>query len=292
MNKDEIIQLVTTQVISKLGSAGASHDHSAGGSCSVCGGGESWNGVGSIADFMKAGAQRVSTLPPFGACPDPGLARFIDHTLLKAEATRGDIEKLCAEAHENCFMSVCVNPTWVRTAAKALQGSGVKVCTVIGFPLGATPTRVKELETRIAIDDGAGEVDMVVNIGALKSGDHRLVENDIRGVVRATRGSVISKVILETCLLTKDEIKTGCQLSQRAGANFVKTSTGFSKGGATAEDIALMRETVGSEMGVKASGGVRDHEGALEMLHAGASRIGASASVAIVNCEDAGGGKY
>lgn len=294
MDKNQLIQMVTEQVMQRVGggASSAGHDHS-GPCCSQCGTTlDTWNGVGSIADIMKAGASRVSTIPPFGTCPDPGLARYIDHTLLKPEATRSDLENLCQEAAENCFMSVCVNPTWVSTAAKLLRGTGVKVCTVIGFPLGATPTRVKELETRIAIEDGAEEVDMVINIGALKSGDSRLVENDIRGVVRATRGTVISKVILETCLLSKDEIKTACELSQKAGANFVKTSTGFSKGGATADDIRLMRQTVGAEMGVKASGGVRDHDTALTMLHAGASRIGASASVAIVSCEDAGGGKY
>ena len=186
-------------------------------------------------------------------------------------------------------MSVCVNPTWVRLAARELRGSGVKVCTVIGFPLGATPPRVKELETRVAIDDGAGEVDMVLNIGALKSGDLKLVEQDVRAVVRAARGPVITKVILETCLLSPEEIATASAICARAGADFVKTSTGFNKGGATVEAVRIMRETVGKEMGVKASGGIRDHETAVKMIGAGASRIGASASVAIVNQE--GGGK-
>ncbi|MCB1199328.1 MAG: deoxyribose-phosphate aldolase [Leptospiraceae bacterium] len=217
---------------------------------------------------------------------------MIDHTLLKAEATEEDVRKLCAEAAKNCFMSVCVNPAYVALSAKLLRGTGVKVCTVVGFPLGATPTRVKELETRIAIDEGADEIDMVINIGAMKSGNYKLVESDIRGVVRATRGNVISKVILETCYLTKEEIRKASELSKAAGANFVKTSTGFGPGGAKAEDIRIMREVVGDTMGVKASGGVRDHETALNLIMAGASRIGASASVAIVECTSAGSGKY
>ncbi|RME91488.1 MAG: deoxyribose-phosphate aldolase [Candidatus Hydrogenedentota bacterium] len=292
MDKQTLIDTITKQVMARLNQPGSHSQGVKTSSCNCeCHG--NWDGVGNIADMLEAGAGRVSTIAPLGSCPDPALARFIDHTLLKPEATQADIEKLCQEAAENCFMSVCVNPYWVRTASKLLRGTGVKVCTVVGFPLGATPSRVKELETRIAIDDGAREIDMVINIGALKSGLYKEVENDIRAVVRATRGTVLSKVILETCLLTKEEIVTACKLSEKAGANFVKTSTGFSKGGAKIEDIRLMRQTVGDAMGVKASGGIRDHETALNMLMAGASRIGASASVAIVSCaQPAGGGKY
>jgi len=292
MDKNELIGMITRQVMEKLGTTANNNDCS-NGSCS-CGGNsaEKWDGVGNVADLLQAGANRISALGSLGSCPDPGLAQLIDHTLLKADATENDVRKLCEEAARNNFMSVCVNPAMVTLSAKILRGTNVKVCTVIGFPLGATPTRVKELETRIAIDEGAQEVDMVINVGAMKSGNYKLVEEDIRGVVRATRGNVISKVILETCYLNLDEIKMACEMSQRAQANFVKTSTGFGSGGATVEHINLMRKTVGDSMGVKASGGVRDHETAITMVMAGASRIGASASVAIVQCEDAGGGKY
>lgn len=296
MEKEQLISMITQQVMAKLGNAGAATGQNLSSSCGcqTCATGEnSWDGVGKVSDFIQAGASRFSCHGPVGSCPDPALARMIDHTLLKAEATEKEVEDLCRVAAENCFMSVCVNPTNVALSARLLRGTGVKVCTVIGFPLGATSSRVKELETRIAIDEGAGEVDMVINIGAMKSGNYALVESDIRAVVRATRGNVISKVILETCFLTKDEIKKACELSKAAGANFVKTSTGFASGGAKVEDIRLMREVVGDTMGVKASGGVRDHETALNMIMAGASRIGASASVAIVNCEKSGGGgKY
>jgi deoxyribose-phosphate aldolase len=214
---------------------------------------------------------------------DRELARMIDHTLLKPEATAQQIVKLCKEAREYQFMSVCVNPTWVPLSADQLQGSGVKVCTVIGFPLGATLTAVKAYEAAEAIRQGATEVDMVLNVGALKSGQNDQVLADIRAVVEAARGKALVKVILETGLLTDEEKVKACQLSKEAGADFVKTSTGFGPGGATAEDIALMRRTVGPEMGVKASGGVRDFDGAMAMVKAGATRIGASAGINIVN---------
>lgn len=208
---------------------------------------------------------------------------MIDHTLLKPEATREQIETLCQEARENSFFSVCVNPTWVSTAKELLQGSAVKVCTVIGFPLGASTPETKAFETKNAIDHGADEVDMVINIGALKDHNDELVESDILAVVDAAKGKALTKVIIETSLLSKDEKIRACELSVKAGADYVKTSTGFSTGGATFEDIALMRKTVGPDIGVKASGGVRSTEDAQMMIEAGATRIGASSSVAIIN---------
>jgi deoxyribose-phosphate aldolase len=211
------------------------------------------------------------------------VAAMIDHTLLKPEATRQQIESLCQEAKEYKFASVCVNPTWVSTAKELLAGSGVMVCTVIGFPLGATTSETKAFETKNAIENGAEEVDMVINIGALKDHNDELVEKDIRAVVEAAKGKAHTKVIIETSLLTKEEKVRACELSVKAGADFVKTSTGFSTGGATAEDIALMRKTVGPEVGVKASGGVRNTEDVQKMIEAGATRIGASSSIAIVN---------
>lgn len=211
------------------------------------------------------------------------LAKFIDHTLLKPEATEAQIRQLCAEAKEHGFMSVCVNPYWVPLCAELLQGSAVKVCTVIGFPLGANRTEIKAVEAEDAIDRGAAEVDMVINVGALKSQQYDLVRNDIRAVVEAAAGKALVKVILETCLLTDEEKVKACQLAKEAGADFVKTSTGFSKGGATVEDVALMRKTVGPDMGVKASGGVRDYASTMAMVAAGATRIGASAGIAILS---------
>ncbi|GMB07578.1 deoxyribose-phosphate aldolase [Thermolongibacillus altinsuensis] len=210
------------------------------------------------------------------------IAKMIDHTLLKPETTKEQIVKLCEEAKQYNFASVCVNPTWVATAAELLKGSDVKVCTVIGFPLGANTPEVKAFETKNAIENGATEVDMVINIGALKSGDDELVEKDIRAVVEAAKGKALVKVIIETCLLTEEEKVRACELAVKAGADFVKTSTGFSTGGATVEDVALMRKTVGPEIGVKASGGVRDAQTAQAMIDAGATRIGTSSGVAIV----------
>lgn len=207
---------------------------------------------------------------------------MIDHTLLKQDATKQQIEKLCAEAKEYVFASVCVNPTWVKTSAELLTGTPVKVCTVIGFPLGASTPETKAFETKDAINNGAGEIDMVLNVGALKSEDLALVKRDIEAVVEAAKGKAIVKVILETCLLTKEEIKVASQLSKDAGADFVKTSTGFSTGGATVEDVTLMREVVGPNLGVKASGAVRSLEDVEKMIEAGATRIGASSGVQIM----------
>ena len=230
---------------------------------------------------LDAGAARIG-LHAAGGAPSH-VAGVIDHTLLRPDATRQDIEKLCREAAEFHFATVCVNPAWIALAASRLRGTGVGVCSVVGFPLGATTPDVKHYETRRAIFDGATEIDMVINIGALKSGDLRTVERDIEAVVEPCRQcGVVSKVIIEAALLTDEEKITACTLSKAAGADFVKTSTGFASGGATAADVALMRRVVGSEMGVKAAGGVRDLEGLKAMVAAGATRVGASAGVKIV----------
>lgn len=213
------------------------------------------------------------------------LAKYIDHTVLKPDASRDAVEKLCEEARENNFAAVCVNPVHVRLCSRLLAQSGVEVCTVIGFPLGANLTRIKAQEASLAVADGATEVDMVINIGAMKDGDYAFVENDIHEVVQATAkagSDAIVKVIIETSLLNDDEKQKACELSKKAGAHYVKTSTGFSGGGATVADIALMRKTVGPEMGVKASGGVKNYQQAIELIEAGATRIGASAGIAIV----------
>ncbi|MFN3966211.1 MAG: deoxyribose-phosphate aldolase [Endomicrobiia bacterium] len=206
---------------------------------------------------------------------------MIDHTLLKANATQEEIGKLCEEAKKYGFASVCVNPAYVSLCSQLLKATAIKVCTVVGFPLGATTPTVKAIEARDAIANGADEIDMVINIGALKSGNYQLVLDDIKAVRDATRGKIL-KVILETAYLTKEEKIKACLLAKEAGADFVKTSTGFGPSGATVEDIILMRETVGKTMGIKASGGIRTAEDAEKMIKAGATRIGASASVAIV----------
>lgn len=216
------------------------------------------------------------------------LNKYIDHTLLKADASQEQIETLIEEAKKYDFASVCVNPTWVHFAAQALKATDVKVCTVIGFPLGANTPELKAFETSDAIQNGANEIDMVINIGALKSRNFDLVERDIRAVVEAAKGTLV-KVIIETCLLTDDEKVKACQIAQKAGADFVKTSTGFSTGGATVADVALMRKTVGPDMGVKASGGARSYEDALAFIKAGATRIGASSGVAIMEGDVANG---
>ncbi|MEM5769972.1 MAG: deoxyribose-phosphate aldolase [Bacillota bacterium] len=217
-----------------------------------------------------------------GITLDKPLAKYIDHTLLKPEATEEQIKKLCAEALAYDFASVCVNTCHVPVVAEALRGSEVLTCCVVGFPLGAMSTEAKAFETRSAVASGAQEVDMVINIGALKSGNTTLVKNDIAAVTEAAGDKAIVKVIIETCLLTDEEKVVACELSKAAGAHFVKTSTGFSTGGATEADIALMRKTVGPDIGVKASGGVRGLDAALRMIQAGASRVGASAGCAII----------
>ncbi|HJQ31028.1 MAG TPA: deoxyribose-phosphate aldolase [Pyrinomonadaceae bacterium] len=230
---------------------------------------------------VDAGASRIGVVLGEGATARDW-AGFVDHTLLKPEASEADITRLCEEAAQYGFASVCVNPSWVKTSACVLRGSGVPVCTVVGFPLGATLPDVKAYETRRAIFDGAREIDMVINIGALKSGDDCAVEYDIRAVVEAAHEyGVLVKTIIETALLTDDEKVRACLAAKRAGADFVKTSTGFAKSGATVADVALMRRTVGPDLGVKAAGGVKGISDARAMLEAGATRIGASVGVKI-----------
>jgi len=235
-----------------------------------------------VGQVVSAGADRLSSR--LGVIPqDLNLAGMIDHTLLKPDATPDQIAQLCFEARKYNFASVCVNPTHVALCSQLLKGSPVKVCTVIGFPLGATSTEVKVFETQQAIQNGASEIDMVINIGALKARDLELVARDIRSVVEVSHNAgAIVKVIIETALLTDEEKTIACLISKEVGADFVKTSTGFASGGATVEDVALMRRVVGSELGVKASGGIRTREDAENMVKAGATRIGASAGVKIV----------
>ncbi len=235
-----------------------------------------------MGNVVSAGAERLSST--LGVIPqDMNLAKMIDHTLLKPDATQQEIAQLCFEARKYGFASVCVNPTWVSLCAQLLKGSSAKVCTVIGFPLGATASETKAFETETAIRQGATEIDMVINIGALKARDLETVAKDIRGVVNAAHShGIIVKVIIETSLLTDEEKTIASLISKEAGADFVKTSTGFAGGGATVHDVELMRKTVGPQMGVKASGGVRTFEDADAMIKAGATRIGASAGVKII----------
>lgn len=217
-----------------------------------------------------------------------GLASYIDHTLLRTNANVEEIKKLCQEAREYKFASVCVNSSNIPLAVELLRGSGVKACSVVGFPLGAMTTKAKVAETKEVIENGATEIDMVINVGALKSGNWDLVKDDIESVVIAAKGKALVKVIIETCLLTDEEKVRVCQISKMAGADFVKTSTGFSTGGATVEDVKLMRLVVGPDMGVKASGGVKDYAAAMAMINAGANRLGTSSGIAIVKGPAAG----
>jgi deoxyribose-phosphate aldolase len=273
MNRDALVEVVTREVIAALT---ARYD--------VCDTGEK------VRDVVANGADRVSFHGPASEVP-LDLASYIDHTLLKPDATAAEIDQLCHEAEQYSFASVCINPTWVRRAAESLRGSPVAVCSVIGFPLGATTSEVKAMEARRALRDGAREIDMVLNIGALKSGDFDLVRKDIEKVVDAAHEvGAVCKVILETALLTDEEKVIASSLAKEARADFVKTSTGFGPGGATVYDVALMRETVGPKMGVKASGGVRTASEAEDMIAAGATRIGASAGIIIVGGKDGGSG--
>jgi deoxyribose-phosphate aldolase len=250
---EKLIEQITDQITARLSANGDLHSDN----CSPH----------HIACALQAGATRIGLSAGQANAGSGDVARFIDHTLLKPEATRAEIETLCQEARQNSFASVCINPHWVKECAYLLHGSTVKVCTVVGFPLGATPADVKAYETRRAIFDGATEIDMVINIGALKSGDDETVKRDIRAVVEAAHEAcAIVKTILETALLTDDEKVRACALAKEAGADFVKTSTGFSKGGATVADIELMRRAVGANIGVKAAGGVRDLASANEAL--------------------------
>ena len=234
---------------------------------------------GNVIDVSVTSEEDIENIDEDIECP---LNSFIDHTLLKADATVEQITKLCQEAREYKFASVCVNSCWVRLCSELLRGSGVAVCTVVGFPLGAMIPEAKAFEAEAAIENGATEIDMVINIGALKSGDYRMVAKDIQVVCDAVHEhGALLKVIIEACLLTKEEKVIACLLAKNAGADYVKSSTGFSTGGATVEDVALMRKVVGEEMGVKAAGGIRDKETAEAMLDAGADRLGASAGVQI-----------
>ncbi|MCS6844074.1 MAG: deoxyribose-phosphate aldolase [Caldilineales bacterium] len=275
---DQLVDIVAREVLKRYPADGAA--------CSSCGPQCDGHCAATCPDrcreVVSAGADRLSARLGTGKVA-ADLARMIDHTLLKPEATADQIVKLCAEARENGFATVCVNPTWVALAAQELRGSPVKVCTVVGFPLGATLPEVKAFETERAIALGASEIDMVQNIGALKSRDYKRVADDIAAVVRVAHARQASvKVIIETALLTDDEKIESCVIAQAAGADYVKTSTGFSTGGATVADVALMRRVVGPGMGVKASGGIKSAADAAQMIAAGATRLGASAGVKIV----------
>lgn len=260
MDQNQLIEKIVAEVVARMGTGKA--PAASGASAS-----------------LQSGASSVAVLPTLAPTD---MAKYIDHTMLRPEAVTAAFDKLCQEALTYKFFGVCVNSCRVAYVARKLQGSGVKVCSVVGFPLGAMTSRAKAFETREALSDGASEIDMVINIGLLKSGDYHGVEEDIRSVRRATRANTILKVIIETALLTQDEKVMACELSKKAGADFVKTCTGFSGGGATVEDISLMRRVVGREMGVKASGGVRTYKNAVALIGAGATRIGCVSSVAIV----------
>jgi deoxyribose-phosphate aldolase len=233
---------------------------------------------------LQISQNRIGGASPSSEAPLPfELARYIDHTLLKPEATEEQVDKLCEEAAKHHFYSVCVNSTWVEHCARRLGGTGVKICAVVGFPLGAMDSRAKAFEARTAIANGASEIDMVMNVGAMKAKDFALVREDMLAVRRACRPGIVLKVILETCMLTDEEKVLACQIAKEVEADFVKTSTGFSRAGATVGDIALMRKTVGPKMGVKAAGGVHSYEDAVAMIRAGATRLGTSSGVLLVS---------
>jgi len=257
MDKKDLIDKLTQEVLQRLGEKSASQD-----------------------TVSKAGPQPQSYTPRMSQTE---LAGYIDHTLLKPDAVESQFEQLCDEAVKYKFKSVCVNSSWIPFVAKKLRGTGVVVCSVIGFPLGGMDTRSKAFEARSAIASGATELDMVINVGALKSGNLKLVEEDIRAIKRACRSTTILKVILETGLLTDAEKILACEIAKKADADFVKTSTGFAGSGATVEDIALMRRIVGPGMGVKASGGIRTYDQAIALINAGANRLGCGASVAVIS---------
>ena len=235
-----------------------------------------------VARLQAARADKSDASPFSEAFLVSDLAKYIDHTLLKPEATAEQVDKLCDEAAKHHFYSVCINSTWVEHCARRLGSTGVKICAVVGFPLGAMDSRAKAFEARTAIANGANEIDMVMNVGAMKAKNVKLVREDMLAVRRACRTGIILKVILETCMLTDEEKVLACQIAKDVGADFVKTSTGFNKAGATVADIALMRRTVGPTMGVKAAGGVRSYEDAVAMIQAGATRLGTSSGVLLV----------
>jgi len=279
---ERLVELITREVLIVLRENEARSAECGSGPCADCVGACIDRCHDKIQQVVDAGASRV-TAGLGSNSPGTRLAQMIDHTLLKADATQEQIAQLCYEARKYGFAAVCVNPTYVRLCSQLLKGSPVHVCTVVGFPLGATPPEVKAYEAQQAIDDGATEVDMVINIGALKSKDYALVERDIASVARTSHaGKAVLKVILETALLTDEEKVIASQLAQVAGADYVKTSTGFGPGGATVHDVELMRRAVGPEMGIKAAGGIRSYDDAKAMVAAGATRIGASASVKIL----------
>ncbi len=267
MDQEQLISRIVAEVMGKLGAQA---------------------GAQAARRQPESGASSAGLIPLLGPTD---VAKYIDHTMLKPESPTLAFDKLCQEAVQYRFMGVCVNSSRVAYVAKRLQGTDVKVCSVVGFPLGAMTSRSKAFETREAIADGAHEIDMVINVGLLKSGDFRAVEEDIRAVRRATRSNTILKVIIETALLSQDEKVMACELSKKAEADFVKTCTGFSGGAASVEDIALMRQVVGPGMGVKASGGVRTYKNAMALIGAGATRLGCVASVAIVTDQE-GQGSY
>lgn len=275
MDDKKLVEMITQEVMKKLGDAGGANSPGAAGS------GET--GSATPAPDASDAVIPVPIIPS-------DVAKLIDHTLLKPESTAEQIDRLCDEAREHGFFSVCVNSSWVSRCVRNLQGTGVKVCAVVGFPLGAMSGRAKNFETRHAIEDGAREIDMVINVGALKSRDFKAVEEDIRWVKRACTRNVILKVIIEAALLEDDEKVLVCQIAKNAGADFVKTSTGFSHHGATVKDVRLMRRTVGPRLGVKAAGGVRSFDDAVEMVKAGATRLGTSSGVKIVSGETVEGG--
>ena len=281
---DRLVAEIGEEILARLGHSGRVALHGEGPDCTCPGCTKDCCQIceKKAKQILCCGADRVSTTEKLTNA-DPSIARLIDHTLLRPDATRDDILKICSEARRYCFASVCVNPYWAPLVAAELAGCTVKVCTVIGFPLGATFTSIKVAETDAALRVGAQEIDMVMNVGAMRSGDHETVKSDIRAVAEAShRAGAIVKVILETALLDDNQKAMACTLSKMAGADFVKTSTGFGPSGATAHDVALMRSVVGPDIGVKASGGIRTLEDVRKMTAAGASRIGASASVKIV----------
>jgi len=275
MERNQLIETVTREVLAILGS----------------GGGEVSLGLDNADEAVANGAARLGFNG--NGCDVPtNLAQYIDHTVLKPDVAPEKIDTLCDEAMQYHFAAVCINPVWVQRAARRVRGSGVKVASVVGFPLGANVPEIKAMEARRAIRDGAREIDMVINVGALKGGDHEMVRRDIAGVSDACREvGAINKVIIEACYLTDEEKVVACRLAQLARADFVKTSTGFGPGGATVFDVALMRETVGLKMGVKAAGGIHDANDARAMITAGANRIGASAGIRIVSGDEGGSGE-
>jgi deoxyribose-phosphate aldolase len=271
MDQNQIIQKIVEEVLSRMNSSAAN---------SAPGGGAS--PAASAGGVAKPAASEETPLPS-------DLSKYIDHTLLKPEASEEQIDALCDEAAKYHFYSVCVNSSWVEYCVRRLGGTGVKTCAVVGFPLGAMDRRAKSFEARTAVSNGADEIDMVMNVGAMKAKDIKTVREDMLAVRRACRQGIILKVIIEACLLTDEEKVLACQIAKDIGADFVKTSTGFGKGGATVADVALMRRTVGPKMGVKAAGGIKSFEDAVQMLQAGATRLGTSSGIALVSGQKSSG---